>query len=137
MGKDILLSFKDEFASLIYQGTKKWELRKSKINQLIKFKTKAFIYEVAPKKQVTGYFNIGKSIWTTYHHVNNLIDLDDQTINYLKTHGFNKRVFFIEIIGPIEFRIPIKTNDLLGFKIPQSFRYLTPSESKLLINNGM
>ena len=121
----VLLSIKPEFAEKIFNGTKKFEFRRS-IFKNPNIKT-IVVYASAPTQKVIGEFDIENIL---FEEINNLWL---QTQNHA---GINKDYFLsyfsdkqegyaIEIKRPRKYDVPLELKE--NFKIqqpPQSFAYI-------------
>lgn len=120
----ILLSIKPQFANKIFDGSKKYEFRKtifknSTVNTVI-------VYASSPLQKVIGEFTIDEIIeektyllWEkTYAHSGISKDFFDQYFD-------NKEIgYAIKVKAPIRYKTPL---DLIDFNLdfaPQSFVYL-------------
>lgn len=123
----ILLSIKPEFASRIFDGSKRYEYRR------VLFKRgdidTVLVYASSPIRKVIGEFRINAV----------LSDRPTQLWNKTKDHaGISKRRFLeyfadkeigyaIEVKNPQEYDVPLQIEDDFGVSPPQSFVYL-PAE---------
>ena len=120
----VLLSIKPEYADKIFNGTKKYEYRKSifknkKVDQVI-------VYATKPYGKVVGEFSVGQII------------RDTPTYLWKKTYQYSgiKRTFFDSYFANRKFGFAIqiknvnlyhKAKEISDFDIaqaPQSFRYI-------------
>ncbi len=106
----VLLSIKPEFANKIFEGTKKFEFRRS-IFKNPNIKT-IVVYASAPVQKVIGEFEIDKII------SNNLSDLWDLTKKY---SGISEDYFF-EYFADKETGFAIKIKKAKKYKIPKCIR---------------
>ena len=84
---NIILSIKPKWAELIYSGKKTIEWRKSfpKLNSYEDFKIeKVFLYETAPVKKITGYFEFNEYGFPLYL----ISDIDAQGNKMLIKNGY-------------------------------------------------
>ncbi len=120
----VLLSIKPEFANKIFDGSKKYEFRRSLFKD--KSVTKVIVYASAPISRVIGEFDIDKVIKKEVH------ELWDDT----KEHsGITKEFYLSYFKGKNEgFAIKVKQarkyeedfciKEKFGKKPPQSFLYI-------------
>src|SRR6266542_4893666 len=106
----VLLSIKPEFANKIFEGTKKFEFRRS-IFKNPNIKT-IVVYASAPVQKVIGEFEIDKII------SNNLSDLWDLTKKY---SGISEDYFF-EYFADKETGFAIKIKKAKKYKISKCIR---------------
>lgn len=122
---DVLLSIRPHFAERIFNGTKKYEYRKTIFSRADI--QKVIVYVSSPVKKIVGEFRIADIIW------------DKPEILWLKTWssaGINRDFFLqyftgkdkgyaISIKYTKKYEAPIDPWDLLqDFIPPQSFRYI-------------
>lgn len=120
----VLLSIKPKYAELIFNGTKKFEFRRSMFKNMA-VKT-IVVYASLPVQKVIGEFQIGailnsdlKSLWkTTKQHAGIEEDFFYEYFNN-KEHGFA-----IKINNPKKYRKPLCLKDDFNVLPPQSFLYL-------------
>jgi len=119
-----LLSIKPEFASRIFDGTKKFEYRKIKFKQNV---TRVVVYASAPISMVIGEFTVEGIIH------DKLDDLWRETFEgagiseeFFYDYFSNRPAGYAIIIGDtLEYSSPYKLQDTLGVRPPQSFLYLS------------
>jgi predicted transcriptional regulator len=123
----VLLSIKPEFALKIFDGSKKYEYRRTifknqEVNTII-------VYATDPIKQIIGEFKIEDILY------------DEPRLLWVKTQnysGISEKYFFeyfmnkskgyaIKIKTPIIYDNPLLLNRLMISTPPQSFMYLQPS----------
>ncbi|HOF17045.1 MAG TPA: ASCH domain-containing protein [Bacteroidales bacterium] len=120
----VLLSIKPEFANKIFDGTKKFEFRKS-IFKNKNVKT-VVVYASSPVQQIIGEFEIEK-----------ILNLDLDTLWSLTQEfsGISEKFFYqyfadkqngyaIEIKEAKKYRNPKKIEEVYNLSPPQSFAYL-------------
>lgn len=122
---DVLLSIRPHFAERIFNGTKRYEYRRTIFSR--QDIQKIIVYASSPIKKIIGEFHIAEII------------LDKPEILWRKTcdfAGINREYFFkyfagkdkgyaINIKSTKKYEAPIDPWDLLkGFTPPQSFRYI-------------
>ena len=120
----VLLSIKPEFANKIFDGTKKYEFRKS-IFKRNDIKT-VVVYASSPVKQVIGEFEIEKIL---YQEVELLWQLTRQFAginkDFYDDYFSDKEMAFAIQVGKIhKFLNPKRLSDYDINYAPQSFAYL-------------
>ena len=105
--RHVLLSFKGPFASLIYNGTKKYEIRKSNMTLVTLRQSTAYIYEVKPVGAVTGFFYIKNITRTLPHLAIAYFDLDFETRRYTANLETNQSIYLITIGDRVKFNNPL------------------------------
>lgn len=130
---NIILSIKPKWAELIYSGKKIIEWRKSfpKIIQCEFFKNeKVFLYETAPVKKITGYFEFNESY--PVYLISDIYALSNQRLiengcvpkEDLKRYKGKNDCLYGWIVGKVtKFKVPF---DLVAFNLkrpPQSWCY--------------
>jgi predicted transcriptional regulator len=120
----VLLSIKPEFASRIFNGSKKYEYRR------IIFKRRdvetIVVYASDPIKRVIGEFDIGEilhrkpdQLWTqTCNHAG------ITRARFMDYFGNREKGYAIEVRKTRKYRSPLSLNDLKLSYPPQSFMYL-------------
>ena len=120
----VLLSIKPEFAELIFDGTKRFEFRKS-IFKNANIKT-VIVYASSPMQKVIGEFEIESII------SDNLKDLWEKTKQYA---GIDEKYFYqyfakkengfaIKIKKAYKYKTALSLKDDFNVTPPQSFLYL-------------
>lgn len=127
---NILLSIKPEWASLIYEGKKTIEWRKSYPSQFVLNETKVFLYETAPVQKVTGYFTLeavmfaGVAVKEGYISQSS-IDKGCVKINDLKKYlGTSSHLYGLEISLPYKYSDSKNLSDFGINQPPQSWCYI-------------
>lgn len=119
----VVLSIKPEFAFKIFDGTKKYEFRKSI------FKNKqvqtVLVYASSPVRKVIGEFQIKRII---NHDLNTLWDLTENSSGitkayFLKYFEDKKEGYAIEINAPLRYEVPKNLKSDYNLLPPQSFAY--------------
>jgi predicted transcriptional regulator len=126
--RHVILSFRGPFAYLIYNGVKKYEIRKSNMTLVTLRQSIAYIYEVKPVGAVTGFFYIKNITRTLPHLAIAYFDFDLDTRRYIANLETNKSIYMITIGECVKFDKPVRINHP-----PRSWRYLTNEEKVLLI----
>ncbi len=120
----VLLSIKPEFAEKIFNGTKKFEFRRSVFkNKNVKT---VVVYASSPVQRVIGEFEIDSILNTE------LQQLWDDTKEYsgISEHFFfeyfnnKKKGYAIKIKSPKLYKKPLSLKDNFNTTPPQSFMYL-------------
>lgn len=133
---NIILSIKPKWAELIYSGKKTIEWRKSfpKLNSYEDFKIeKVFLYETAPVKKITGYFEFNENSYPVYS-ISDIDALSNQRFiengcvpkeDLKRYKGKNNRLYGWIVGNVTKFKVPF---DLVAFNLkrpPQSWCYDT------------
>ena len=119
-----LLSIKPEFASRIFNGTKKFEYRKIIFKRNV---TRVVVYASAPVSMVIGEFTVEgilhgelESLWQKTQQQSGISK--DFFDNYFSQHSAGYAI----VIGQTEqYSSPYRLQEALGLHPPQSFIYLT------------
>lgn len=120
---DVLLSIKPEFALEIFNGTKKFEYRRTIFRERVE---RIVVYASSPVKMVIGEFLIKDILFEDLHSL------------WCKTKhhsGISRRYFYlyfsdkekgyaIKVGRVIKYQTPRPLHDLYGIKAPQSFAYI-------------
>ena len=126
--KDILISVKPQYASLLVDGIKLVELRR-KFPESIKSGTKCFIYSTSPVKRVIGHCRIGSieklnlvDLWSE-HSYNAMISWKD----FEKYFCGLEYGFAVKLYGYTRYKNAIEVDKIsgTGSRPPQSYRYIT------------
>lgn len=119
-----LLSIKPEFASRIFDGTKKFEYRKIIFKQDV---TRVVVYASAPVSMVIGEFNVERilhdkidNLWQETQHESGISEAFFYA--YFSKHSDGYAIVIGDVTQYIE---PYKLQENLGFHPPQSFVYLS------------
>jgi len=136
-----IFSVKPKYASLIFAGEKKVELRKTNPRGISKG-SRVFFWESSPSKQLAGTARVISWIREPLDVLWDLIwDLAgvsrDEFNEYFKDQESGVALFLEDVE---EFAIKPKLSTLrrkMGFQPPQSFRYVSPSELKFLVNHSI
>jgi predicted transcriptional regulator len=120
----VLLSIKPEFASKIFDGTKKYEFRKSIFKRLDV--DKVIVYASSPVQRVIGEFEIEDILC---EKVDLLWQITQQfagiSKDFYDEYFVNKEVAFAIQVGKIhKFQKPKRLSDYDIYYAPQSFAYL-------------
>lgn len=121
----VLLSIKPEFANKIFDGTKKYEFRRSIFkNTEVK---KIIVYASAPIKKVIGEFEIEDIL---VHDINTLWDKTKNCAGISEDFFFNyfydkEEGYAIKIKKIKKYKIPKCLKTEFNLTPPQSFAYLT------------
>lgn len=118
-----LLSIKPEFASLIFDGTKKFEYRRVIFKQPISL---VVVYASAPLSAVIGEFEVDQIL---YEDLSSLWHLTKQhsgiSRKYFLDYFINKeKGYAIKIGSTFLYPIPASLKESYGVTPPQSFLYL-------------
>jgi predicted transcriptional regulator len=117
------LSIKPEFASLIFDGTKKFEYRRVIFKQHVDF---VVVYASAPLSVVIGEFAVEQIL---YEDLNTLWHLTRQNSGISRKYFFDyfvnkKRGYAIKIGNTLQYEVPALLKESYGVTPPQSFLYL-------------
>jgi len=123
----VLLSIKPEYVEKIFQGTKKYEFRKSIFRRNVK---KVCIYSTSPVKKIVGRFTIVRitaghpvRLWEKYWAYAGIEKKDFFAYFQAREKGFCIEIGEVEI-----FKEPLDPHSLIpGFIAPQSFKYFDPN----------
>lgn len=120
----ILLSIKPEFAEKIFEGTKKFEFRRTIFAK--KQVNTAIVYASSPVQRVIGEFEIEKIL---FDDINNLwldtreyagIDED----HFFRYFSNKSKGYAIKIKKVKKYEMPILLNERFKMQPPQSFAYI-------------
>jgi predicted transcriptional regulator len=121
----VVLSIKPEFATKIFDGTKKYEFRRAIFkNPSI---SKVIVYASAPVQKVIGEFEIEKII---FHDLSTLWDMTKEFSGiskdyFLKYFGERESGFAIKIKRTMRYSIPKCLREDYNLVPPQSFAYFS------------
>lgn len=127
---DILLSVKPKYVACIRAGQKLVELRKTfPLNRDIK---RIFIYESSPVKKICGYiipaaihkFPLAE-LWIKTKSLSCVEESDFK--RYYQGKEYGTAIFFDRFMP-----LPLSALQLIAQRAPQSYAYLTPSQSAVL-----
>ncbi|CRF34526.1 MULTISPECIES: ASCH domain-containing protein [Brachyspira] len=120
----VLLSIKPEYVEKIFNGSKKYEIRKSIFKR--KNIKKIIIYSSSPISKVVGEFEIEDIISDDLDNVWNIIKYESGvSVDFFYKYLENKEIAYAIKIGKIKkYRKPKKLEDFNIFYAPQSFVYL-------------
>ena len=121
---NVLLSIKPEFAFKIFDGTKKFEFRKSIFKQ--KNIKKVFVYASSPIQQVIGEFEIENIIFDSTEKVWSLTKKHSGISKqfYDKYFENKEKAFAIEVGAKKKYVTPKLLSDFNLNYAPQSFAYV-------------
>ena len=132
----VILSIKPEFAEKIFNGSKKYEFRRS----IFKDPTvnKIIVYASAPISKIIGEFEIDKilrselaSLWSKTKEYSGISEE-----YYLKYFEGKKEGYALKIKKTHKYEDYLSIKDDLGLFPPQSFAYLKESTyTRLIINH--
>lgn len=132
----VLLSIKPCYADLIFNGEKKAELRK-RIGQDMQNRD-VLVYVTSPVRQVRGGFRVGdiqqgtpKEVW---HSVSAEAGIDKQEFDAY--YSGSETAYALKITSVWQYDEPWGLSalraELENFVVPRSWRYLKPSEQRIL-----
>ena len=121
----VLLSIKPEFANKIFEGTKRFEFRKSIFKKEVKT---VVVYASSPLQQVIGEFEIEQIL---HLDLDTLWDItcSESGISesfFYKYFEDKQRGYAIEIRNVKKYEKPQNLKETYNLFPPQSFAYLTP-----------
>ena len=135
---NIILSIKPKYAELIYSGKKSVEWRHTYPKKNFSWSDCVYIYETAPVKRVTGYFNVNPIIEPLYFH-REFLDRNDfyadgvkkefekwgqVSIDELKKYAERSPVYGWHIVKAERFITQVHLNWFHMKRPPQSWQYL-------------
>jgi predicted transcriptional regulator len=120
----VLLSIKPEFAEKIFDGTKKFEFRRS-VFKNPEIKT-VIVYASSPVQRVVGEFDINqiicKNVDELWEHTQQHAGINKEYfLAYFidKSHGYA-----IEVKRTRKYKIPLPLKEIFNIAPPQSFAYI-------------
>lgn len=133
--KPIIMSIHPEYATMIFSGDKKFELRKSFNTRSIP--NDVFIYVTSPVREIRGGFSVIDcsvgSLDSFWHDISENVGI---CIDDAKNYCSKTKVVYALHIGEVwRFRQSVKLSEVSGFahwQPPQSWRYATAREQKYL-----
>ena len=126
----VLLSIKPEFANKIFNGTKKYEFRRSIFKK--KGVKTVVVYASSPIQKIIGEFEIETIIKEEINKLWNLTkDFAGISEDYFFEYFSNKNDgFAIKIKKPKKYEKPLSIKEDFGAAPPQSFMYLNKKLSR-------
>lgn len=134
------MSIKPKYAEQIFSGAKTVELRKVK-PQKMTTGDHVLLYSSSPKKCVTGFFEVASIIVadpkTLWKHVKNHAGIEKAEYDRYFKDANQACGIVIKKAYPFRSTISLTTLKtlLLGFRAPQSYRYLSEDEYRMIIEN--
>lgn len=126
---DVLVSIKPQFASLILDGSKTYELRK----RMPSFKpgTRLLIYESSPVQRITGMVTyvgcLCSAPWRIWNRLYSHLGIEFKS--FMKYYEDSRYAYAWELIDPISFQSPITLQDIGITRPPQSYQFIpTPNK---------
>ena len=121
------------YANRILSGDKRFEFRRAPINGAL---THIVIYASTPTKKIVGLAEVAKvgassptAAWESSKHAAGISRKD-----FRRYFESKKRAYTIKLRNVIQFDRPVHLDEVsLGFKVPQSFRYVQPGFVKTLL----
>lgn len=139
MNNLILMSIKTKYADEIFNGNKKYEYRKSSIDEN-NLNKKIFIYSAGISKSIIGYLTIDNILVGNIDYIVEKTKPNESNIKeYFKN---SKNCYALHINKVHRFSNPITLKELKkldqNFAIPQYYRYIKPGNKiyNLLITNN-
>ena len=132
--RPLLLSLKPVYADLVFSGLKTAELRRWMPRELKG--RDVFIYVSSPERVLRGGFTVA-DVWhgtpdDVWNRVKDLARVDSST--YRAYYEGRSKAFALSIADAWEHKNPLGLEELRrkfeNFVVPQSWRYLTPSERR-------
>lgn len=131
-----LLSIHPMYANRLLNGSKRVELRKTKLYEDVKY---IMIYSTSPIQKIVGYFSIAQIvidspsvIWSKYQETAGI-----ERIDFFSYYETSKNAVAIEVsqMYPLNEAVPLS---VLGqnIKPPQSFQYFNYSAIELLTSHS-
>lgn len=120
----VLLSIKPEFAFKIFDGTKKFEFRRSIFKR--KDISKIIVYASSPVKQVIGEFEIKDILWDDTETVWNITKRASGITKQFYDEYFANRekAYAIQVGATKKYKSPKTLSDYALNCAPQSFAYV-------------
>lgn len=120
----VILSIKPEFADKIFDGTKKFEFRRTLFkNREVR---KIVVYASAPVSKVIGEFEIDKiyhdELEILWDHTSKFSGITEDY--YMKYFNGKENGYAIEVKNPKKYKKELCIKKNFGLKPPQSFAYL-------------
>lgn len=130
----VLLSIKPKYVQAILEGTKKYEFRK----QIFRDRSRdtIFIYASSPVKRIVACFQLGEIVkghpdflWEQFWDVSGI-----EEKAFFEYFAGKETGFAIQIDKLEQFGTPIDPHEIFDrFVAPQSFCYVDPSQSQVMI----
>ena len=140
----ILISIMTYYARQIFNGTKKFEFRKSPLREA-DLNKQIFVYSAKDDKSIIGSFKVKKVHHGNVNEIMKITGYDkrkdgDEILNYF---GNNSNCFALELYDVKEFSNPLTLKDLRRIdpkvQLPQYYKYIRASsplyEALLSLNN--
>lgn len=120
----VILSIKPEFANKIFNGTKKFEFRRTLFKK--KGVNKIVVYASAPISKVIGEFEIENIV---HENLNTLWSRTSEYSGISLEYYFNyfqgkESGYAIKVKNPKKYEKELCIKEIFGIKPPQSFAYL-------------
>lgn len=138
MNNSLLLSIHPEYARMIFEGTKKVELRKI-CPRRVASEDYVFVYVTSPIQMLIGYFEIEKIIAKEPEKLWQLVK-DIAGISYKQYSDYFERVsnaygIYIKNVQKLVTPLDLTTINILlpGFRPPQGYLYLSGEETKTIL----
>jgi predicted transcriptional regulator len=119
----VILSIKPQFAEKIFNGTKKFEFRRTLFKKAV---TKIVVYASAPISRVIGEFEIDEILHTDLDYLwNNTGEHAGITREYYFEYFVGKEMgYAIKIKETKRYEASYSIEEKYGIKAPQSFAYI-------------
>lgn len=120
----VILSIKPQFAEKIFNGTKKFEFRRTLFKD--RSVTNVVVYASAPISRIVGEFEIDEILHTDLEY---LWDNTEEFAGISKEYYFDyfdgkETGYAIKIKDTKRYKIPYSIEEKYGIKAPQSFAYI-------------
>jgi len=120
----VLLSIKPEFASRIFDGSKKYEYRRSIFKQ--SEVTKVIVYASNPIQKVVGEFEIGDILYeepqVLWDKTGDCAGITER--GFLEYFRNKTKGYAIQVKLTRKYEVPLSLNSFMVSSPPQSFMYL-------------
>ena len=126
----IILSIKPEFANKIFDGTKKFEFRRTIFkNPNVK---KVIVYASAPISKVIGEFDIEEILYQEidrlWNHTKDLSGISESY--YLEYFNGKNEGYALKVKKPKRYKKELCIKENFGVKPPQSFAYIKSTKAQ-------
>lgn len=129
-----VMSIHPKFAKAIFDGRKKYEFRKCRIDPSV---SHVLVYATSPTQRVIGVFEVGgivegspRSLWERYADVSGI-----PSSEYRDYYSGSKKAYAIAVKAPVLLEHPVALKEVSpGLCAPQSFCYCSSKSAERLIN---
>lgn len=121
---EVLISIKHKYATQIYDGTKRYELRHNAPS--FNRNTRLWIYEPKPIGMITGFVDFKDCLiaepWSIWLHYRTALGVThEEFANY---YNHRKQAFAWHLFDPVKLLEPISLTDIGLTRPPQSYQFL-------------